>query len=336
MRYFLTGATGFLGGRVARMLREGGHEVAALVRSPQKARELEAQGVEIFEGDLTDRESMRRPMAGADGVFHMAAWYGYRAQDAKKVESINVGGTRNVLSLMQELGIPKGVYTSTLAVNSCTGGEIVDETHRFNGAHLSLYDETKARAHRIADEFIEDGLPLVIAMPGVIYGPGDTSLIRDFFNVLLKRRLPAVEPSMTATWAYIDDIASAHLAAMEKGKPGETYIIAGPIHTVGEVVQAIAEISGVKAPPIRATVGMQRGLSKVMGLVEQFIEVPGLFCSEYLSVTAGRYYIGDNAKARRELGYDPRPLREGLAITLKHEMALLGMDMPAGAGETSG
>jgi nucleoside-diphosphate-sugar epimerase len=328
MRYFMTGATGFLGGHVARMLRQDGHEVAALARSPQKAQDLAALGIEIFEGDLTDKESMRRPMSGADGIFHIAAWYGYGAKDPDKVERVNVGGTRNVLELMQELGISKGVYTSTLSVNSCTGGVVADESYRFSGQHLSLYDESKARAHQIAEDFIANGLPLVIAMPGVIYGPGDTSLLREFLLAMLKRRLLAVEPSMTLTWGYVDDIAGAHIKAMEKGVPGETYIIAGPTHTVGEVVALVEEISGVKAP-MHTSVGMQRGLSKVMGVVEKFFTVPDMFCSEYLSTTAGRYYIGSNAKAQRELGYNPRSLREGMEITLRHEMALLGMTAPS-------
>ncbi len=143
MKYFVTGATGFIGGRVARQLVEAGHEVVALVRSPHKAKLLRALGVTIAEGDLTDKESMRAPMTGVDGVFHLAAWYKVGAKDHTMAERINVDGTRNVLELMQALAIPKGVYTSTLAVFSDTKGERVDETYRFDGSHLSEYDRTK-------------------------------------------------------------------------------------------------------------------------------------------------------------------------------------------------
>jgi nucleoside-diphosphate-sugar epimerase len=203
----------------------------------------------------------------------------------------------------------------------------VDETYRFEGQHISIYDETKAQAHRVAEGFIAAGLPLVIVMPGVIYGPGDTSLIRQLLIGFLKRRIPALEPSTSVTWVYIDDVADAHILAKEQGLVGETYITTGPPHSVGEVADLIQEISGVRAP-MRATVGMQRGLSKAMGLLEKFISVPEMYSSEYLSITSGRYYLGDNSKARRELGFNPRPLREGLEITLKHEMAQLGMQPP--------
>src|SRR5689334_12817025 len=108
MKYFITGATGFLGSVLARQLRAAGHEVNASVRSPQKAKELEALGVKLFPGDVTDKESMREAMKGVDGIFHVAGWYKVGAHDKSDGEKVNVQGTRNVLELMQELGIRKG------------------------------------------------------------------------------------------------------------------------------------------------------------------------------------------------------------------------------------
>jgi nucleoside-diphosphate-sugar epimerase len=176
MRCFVTGATGFVGGRVARQLRDAGHEVVALVRDPNKAKSLAATGVQLAQGDVTDKESMRAPMSGAEGVFHIAGWYKIGVKDKTPGVAINVNGTRNVLDLMKELGITKGVYTGTLAVNSDTCGQLKDETYRYTGKHLSEYDRTKAVAHDIANEFIHNGLPLVIVQPGLIYGPGDLGL----------------------------------------------------------------------------------------------------------------------------------------------------------------
>src|SRR5690242_13849159 len=178
MKYFVTGATGFLGSVLARKLREAGHEVNASVRNPDKAKDLQDIGVKLFKGDVTDKESMRAAMNGVDGVYHVAGWYKIGTRDKSPGERVNIQGTRNVLELMQELKIPKGVYTSTLAINSDTHGKLVDETYHFTGKHLSEYDRTKAAAHEIASEFISRGLPLVIVMPGLIYGPGDTSTLR--------------------------------------------------------------------------------------------------------------------------------------------------------------
>src|SRR5512138_2972529 len=147
MKYFITGATGFLGGVLARQLREAGHEVNASIRDPGKANELQSLGVTLFKGDVTDKESMRAAMQGVDGVYHVAGWYKIGARDKRDGERVNVQGTRNVLELMKELRIPKGVYTSTLAINSDTHGQKVDENYRFIGRHLSEYDRTKAAAH---------------------------------------------------------------------------------------------------------------------------------------------------------------------------------------------
>ncbi|MBE3561413.1 MAG: NAD(P)H-binding protein, partial [Ktedonobacteraceae bacterium] len=126
MKFFVTGATGFVGSHVTRQLVEAGHEVVAIVRNPGKAKQLTDLGVTIHQGDVTDKESMRAPMQGVDGVFHIAGWYKVGVTDKSEGEKINVQGTRNVLELMQELHIAKGVYTSTLAVNSDTHGQLVD------------------------------------------------------------------------------------------------------------------------------------------------------------------------------------------------------------------
>ncbi len=122
MRYFLTGITGFIGGKVAQQLVAAGHEVTALVRAPEKAQGLSMPGIQLVKGDVTDKASMRAPMTGVDGVYHIAGWYKIGAKDKSQGQAINVDGTRNVLELMAELGIAKGVYTSTVAVNSDTRG----------------------------------------------------------------------------------------------------------------------------------------------------------------------------------------------------------------------
>lgn len=330
MKYFVTGATGFVGGRVARQLVAGGHEVVALVRSPQKAQDLAALGVQLAQGDVTDKASMRAPMTGVDGVFHIAGWYKVGVHDKSEAQAINAGGTRNVLELMQELGIAKGVYTSTLAVNSDTHGRLVDETYRYRGPHLSEYDRTKAEAHDIADAFIAAGLPLVIVMPGLIYGPGDTSSLRTFLIQFIQRKLPVAPQKTAYCWAHVDDIAGAHIAALERGKPGETYIIAGPSHTFVEAIRLLDQLSGIPAPRSLPP-AVFKTLSAVMGVVERIVPVPESYSAEGLRVIAGVTYLGDNSKARRELGYAPRPLAEGLEETLHHEMALLGVRPQEGA-----
>ena len=324
MRYFVTGATGFVGGYVARQLVAAGHEVAAAVRTPAKAQDLKALGVAVHQGDVTDKESMRAPMRGADGVFHIAGWYKLGARDGRAGEQINVQGTRNVLELMRDLDIPKGVYTSTLAVNSDTHGQLVDESYRYDGPHLSAYDRTKWQAHyQVAAPMIAAGLPLVVVMPGLIYGPGDTSTVRTTLIQYLQRKLPVLPRRTAYSWAHVEDIARAHLLAMDKGRSGEDYIIAGPTHTLIEAIGMAERIAGVPAPRMQAPPAALKAASAVMGVLEKVVPVPAEYTAEYLRVSAGVTYIGSNAKARGELGYQPRPLEEGLAETLRHEMKLL-------------
>jgi len=320
VKYFVTGATGFIGNVLAKQLRAAGHEVHASVRTPEKANDLATLGVKLFRGDVTDKESMRAAMKGVDGVYHVAGWYKIGTHDKSGGEKVNIQGTRNVLELMQELKIPKGVYTSTCAVNSDTKGKVVDETYHFTGKHLSEYDRTKAVAHDIANEFIAKGLPLVIVMPGLIYGPGDTSTLRDNIISFLKGQLPMLPADAGNCWAHVEDIVQGHILAMEKGKVGQAYIITGERQTFAEAFKLASQITGKRMPMIAPA----RIFNVLSVLVRPFDKLlPPTYTSEGLRVVAGVTYMGDSSKAKRELGYNPRPFREGWGKTLRHEMDLL-------------
>lgn len=323
MRYFVTGATGFIGGRLVRQLRDDGHEVVALVRDPVAAAPLEDLGVELAPGDITDRSTLRAPMTGVDGVFHVAAWFKVGARDHTQAERINVGGTRNVLEMMAELAIPKGVYTSTIAVFSDTKGKLVDESYRYDGEHLSKYDRSKWLAHyTVAEPMMRAGLPLVIVQPSVVYGLGDTSTMGEVFTHYVQGRQPILPARADICWVHVDDVARGHILAMTRGKVGESYILAGPRHTMVEAFRIAEHITGVRAPRIiipptllRLTAALARPLASLL---------PPTYHPESLRVVAGTSYIGDNAKARRELGFEPRSLEEGLAEALPALMRELG------------
>lgn len=323
MRYFLTGATGFIGGHLARLLLRRGHKVVAQVRSVERAKALAEAGVELWPGDITDRDSLRGPMTGADGVFHLAAWYKVGVREPA-AEQINVQGTRNVLEVMRELKIPKGVYTSTVAVFSDTRGQLVDESYRYDGPHLSEYDRTKWKAHyEVALPMIQEGLPLVIVQPGVVYGPGDTSSIHGVFSDYLRGRLPMVPRGAEFCWAHVEDVALGHLLAMERGAVGESYIIAGPRMSLVDALKLAEQLTGKRAPRLQGAPGLLRGLSRVLGVVEKVVPLSGSMSSEGLRVAAGTTYIGDNSKARRDLGYEPRPIEAGFPETMAWELEQL-------------
>lgn len=313
MRYLLTGATGFIGGVLARQLRDDGHDVVALVRRPDAAAGLAATGVQLSPGDISDGDSVRSAMTGVDGVFHAAAWYKVGVPDPREAHRVNVEGTRTVLEAMRDLGVPRGVYTSTLAVFGDTHGRVVDETHRTDGPFLSVYDETKWIAHyRVAEPLIAAGLPLVIVQPGVVYGIGDHSPMRPLLDAYLRRRLPAVPARTAYCWGHVEDTAAGHRLAMEHGQVGESYIIAGPPHGLAEALRIAESVTGIAAPRLVVPPLVLRAASRLAGRR-----------GEGLRVLAGVTYLGSSAKAERVLGFHARSLRDGFAEVLGHELATL-------------
>ena len=325
-RYFITGATGFIVGHLARRLRAEGHDVVTIARDRARADDLRALGGQVHLGDITQRSTLRAPMQGADGVYHVAAWYSVGARDTSMAHDINVNGTRNVLETMRELGVAKGVYTSTVGVFGDTHGRVLAED--FAGPYdlLTEYDRTKHAAHfDVARPLQKTGLPLVIVQPGLVYGPGDTSSVRTTFREYLTGKLAATPRATAYCWAHVDDIVEGHVLAMQKGRVGESYIIAGPRHSLIEAFQVAEAITGIPAPRQHPSPGTMKALAALMGFVGRFVAVPGDYSYEGLRVVAGTTYLGDNAKARRELGYSPRALEDGLRATLRGELQELGL-----------
>lgn len=316
MRAFVTGGTGFIGQQLVRQLVERGDEVYALARSDSSAAEVASLGAQIVRGDILNPELLRRGMLGADVVFHLAALYELGVRDAARMDAINVQGTRNVLSIGYELGVPKMVYTSTVAVFGDTRGRMVDEGYRYMGPFLSDYDRTKWLAHyEVADGLIQKGAPIVIVMPGVVYGPGDTSVTGELLRMFWHGLLPVVPgPEQAVTYAYVDDIAAGHLLAAERGKPGETYILAGPPLTFEELFGLWAEVSGRPAPLFSVPARFLRPLAPLMEVVGRFAPLPQSLRAESIRVL-GATYLARADKARAELGWEPRSVRQGLTET---------------------
>ncbi|MBM3695741.1 MAG: NAD-dependent epimerase/dehydratase family protein [Actinobacteria bacterium] len=317
MHYVVTGATGFIGGYLTARLLADGHVVSALVRTPEQARALARHGVRPFIGDVLDKESVRRAMRRADGVFHLAAvvWVGSR--NRRRAEAVNVAGTRHVLQVMRELHVPKGVHTSSLAVNGDTKGRVVDESYHHHGRLPSLYQRTKWQAHyEVAVPMMRQGLPLMIAMPGAVYGPGDRGDLAGAIGAHLRGRLPAAPTRTAFCFAHVEDVAAGLLAAMERGRPGETYILGGPAHPLRDVLRRAGRLAGRRHPPLPLPWWALRPIAwGAQGL--GFALPPLRGAAETLRLGAGTTLLGRDAKARAELGFAPRSLDEGLPDTVR-------------------
>jgi nucleoside-diphosphate-sugar epimerase len=320
VRVFLTGGTGFIGGEVARLLRERGDDVRVLARTPAKAQGLAALGCDLVEGDLSDETALRGAIEGCDAVVHSAAVYEIGVPDSRREQLVdaNVRGTERVLGAALAAGVGKAVYVSTVAVFGDTRREVADEEWiRPEGqAFTSVYEQTKVEAHQRAKQIGAQGLPLVTVQPGVVYGPGDHSEVGGLFARLLKGQLPlAPFPEMGITPVHRDDVAAGIVLALDKGVAGESYVLAGEPTTMGAVLDELARIAGKRKPwgalpPVllKAMVPFGRVVGPVLGFP------PNL--RELLTSSHGVTFWASSEKAQRELGWTFRSLSEGLETVL--------------------
>jgi nucleoside-diphosphate-sugar epimerase len=322
MKYFITGATGFIGSHLVPKLMAQGHSVTCLVRNPAKAEALKQLGATLVQGDVTDRASMLGPMRGVDGVFHLAGVYEYGAQYRDRMQAINVDGARNVLEVGVELGVPKMVHTSTVAVFGNTHDRIVDETYRVEKHQLSSdYERTKWAAHyEVAVPLIQRGAPIVIVQPGVVTGRGDTSPIRLVFQYYLNRMPVMFGAKSGVTWAHVDDIADGLILAMEKGRIGEAYILAGPALQYRDVFTMWSRITGVRGPLLWMPEGAAGVMSGVVGVLERAFKLKTSLSSEALATFNNYTFYGSADMAKRVLGWQPRPAEEVFEEVLDDKM----------------
>ncbi len=315
MRVFVTGATGFLGGRLAGHLRQRGDEVVTLVRSPSRAEALSALGCELVVGDLGEIQA--DSMARCDLVVHAAAVYkvGIAAAEAAAMRDTNVGGAERVIDAAARAGVPRIVHVSTVNVFGDTHGTIVDESHvrDLSSGFLSVYDETKYRANELARERAAGGAPVVIAMPGGVYGPGDTSQLGEQIRAAMAGKLRYLSfPTLGLNAGYVDDIVAGLLLIAENGRLGESYVIGGEITTMRTLIDAAATAAGRKPPRLTMPTWAARAMAPLAPLVGPALGLPADL-RETIRATDGVTYWATDAKARRELGYDARTVAEGMA-----------------------
>ncbi len=328
MRIFLTGGTGFIGQYLTQALLRRGWEVSALVRNPQsdEARVLQTMGAALVPGDVTDRESMRAPMTGVDMVVHNAAWYevGITKSARKLMQAINVTGTDNVLSLAQELSIPRTVYVSSNTYYGDTGGIARDETYQRQKPYRSYYEQSKAEAHEVALHYQRAGLPLIIVCPAHVFGPNDHSPFGYFLRLYLNGLMtPAgFSPEMKLSPAHAADISEGIALAAEKGQPGQIYNLAGDTMSLHEIFQ----LWNTQPGGFKVRFYVPRWLAGLamapFGPVLHWLGLPAFFSWETVRGSSISYNIS-SAKAQRELGWTYMPVKEMWLSIIADEIKLL-------------
>jgi nucleoside-diphosphate-sugar epimerase len=320
MRAFVTGGTGFIGGRLVQKLRERGDDVVALVRSAGRADQLARQGCEIVEGDLSSTDAIRRGMQGCDAVFHVAAVYkvGIPTSEHDAMYESNVRGTERVLDAAIEANAKRIVYVSTVGVFGNTHGKVVDETYHRNGDDfLSWYEETKYRSHEVALDRIAKGAPIVIVQPGGVYGPGDHSELGNIIDQTRTGKLKMLMfPQTGFNLVHVDDVAEGIVLAHDKGQTGESYVLGGEISTMGDLIRKVAALSDRKAPQREMPAALMKMAIPIGPVVGKVLGFPPNL-GELIRSSDGVTYWATDEKARRELGYAPRDMDTGLRQTLE-------------------
>jgi nucleoside-diphosphate-sugar epimerase len=311
----VTGATGFTGGYLARALQRRGCKVRALVRPGSRAEGLEADGIELCEGQLVRREDVGRAMRGVGVVFHIAAAY----REAKHPDSyyydVNVGGTRNILEAARAEGVGRVVHCSTAGVHGEVATIPADEGAPMNPG--DVYQNSKLEGERLALTEFSRGLPGVVFRPVGIYGPGDTRFLKLFRTVATGRFRMFGSGEVLYHLTYIDDLIDGIILCGEAPRAlGEVFLLAGPRYTtLGELVGLVAEAVGRPAPrgrlplwPLLTAATVCEAVCRPLGID------PPLHRRRCDFFTKDRAFT--SAKAKELLGYAPSvDLRTGLGRT---------------------
>ena len=263
MRIFVTGGAGFIGLAVVRRLVQRGDRVMAVVRDPDRATALADLGVEMRAGDLSRTAAIVDAMRGTDAAIHIAGMYrvGIPAAMRPAMLDANVGVTHRILDAVATAGLDRLVYVSTVNVAGNTKGRIIDERYRrdLSEGFLNYYDETKYLAHRAVRERVDSGAPIVIVMPGVTYGPGDHSgtgqQIRGAHDGSLGY-MALADVGISAV--YVEDVAAGIVAALDRGRVGESYILGGENTRLRDAMRVAARIGGRSLPRLELPTALIR------------------------------------------------------------------------------
>ena len=314
MLAFLTGATGFVGSHVARALADQGADLRLLVRSNSNLKNIQDLKADLFTGDLRDPASLEKGIAGCDVIFHVAADYRLWVRDPDEMYRANVEGTRTILAAARKNNVRRVVYTSSVATMGFTANTLADENSPVSLANMiGPYKRSKFMAEQVAIEAARAGQDVVIVNPTTPVGERDIKptptgrIVVDF----LKKKFPAyVDTGLNLV--DVKECARGHIAALEKGRPGERYILGGENLTLKQILDKLAAITGLPSPKIR----VPYIVALATGVVDEL--VTGRILGREPRATIDAVRMGrkkmfvSSEKAVRELGWQMVPVDDAL------------------------
>jgi dihydroflavonol-4-reductase len=307
-RVLVTGASGFVGSAVARLLAARGDRVRVLARKTSPRTNFADIACEIAEGDLRDPASLASAMRDVRHLFHVAADYRLWARDPEEIVRNNREGTRNIMQAARDAGVERIVYTSSVAtLKPKHDGDAVEEDRATVETAIGSYKKSKVVAERVVEEMVAEGLPAVLVSPSTPIGPRDikpTPTGRIIVEAASGRMPAYVDTGLNLV--HVDDVAEGHLLALEKGRIGKSYILGGQNATLADMLAAIAARTGRKPPKVRLPRGplyplayAAEAFARVSGR-EPFVTVDALNMSKH-------HMFFSSAKAESELGFRARP-----------------------------
>lgn len=313
MTILVTGASGFVGSHVARLLVARGETVRALVRPSSRLDSLADIPVEPVVGDLRDAESLRPALRGVDRVFHVAADYRLWARDPREIYESNVTGTRHLLRAAREAGVKKFIYTSTVATVAVPRPELPDEsTAAALNEMVGHYKRSKFLAEQDAFAAAKEGVPVVVVNPTTPVGPGDWKptptgrIILDFVN----GKMPAYLDTGLNLVA-VEDAAAGHLLAAERGRIGDRYLLGGENLTLKQILDALSRITGRPAPRVRLPHAVALAAGYADAAVSMLLGREPHIPLEGVRIARHKMFV-NCSKAVRELGFQPGPVQAAL------------------------
>lgn len=330
MKIMITGATGFVGSAVARKLAADNHKIKALIRRTSRLDNLAGLPVDTVTGDLQDIDSLRKALDGCEALFHVAADYRLWVPNPEEIYNVNVRGTENLMKAALEAGVSRIVYTSSVATLGLTpDGSPSDEDYPVGFEDMiGHYKKSKFMAEELVLKMVkDDALPAVIVNPSTPVGPGDikpTPTGKMILEAALGKMPAYVDTGLNLV--HVDDVATGHLLAMERGRVGEKYILGAENRTLKEILYEIAEITGEKPPfmslphnIVMPIAFISELLAKITGKGEPLATVDGV-------KLAKKKMFFSIKKAKAELGYSPGPVRKALedAISWFRENGYMG------------
>lgn len=329
MNIFLTGGTGFIGQNITKALLKRGWNVHALVRRKDSAEAqiIQSLGAVLIQGDILNSASMRPHIAEADIVLHNAGYYEYGVtqKEARTMFAINVQGTRNVLGLAHELGNKKTLYISSVLAFGDTGTVMRNETFIRQEACNTVYEQSKTDAHRVAEDFRRQGLPLIIACPNAVVGVNDHSAFGYFQRMYLNGIMPpmAWSPDTLFGCVGVEDVAEGIALALEKERWGKMYHFNGEIKTFRDILGYWKQYQGGFAPILWLPTTLAALAFAPVAPLLRFVGLPAFISRETVIASGSVNFAYSSEKAKQELGWEPCSAKELWSKTLQAERVLL-------------